>query len=363
VTPPRARKSIPLAQHNPVKSPFTMPNAVKITGRTSSITNSFINALIPVVKPTTDEVMEALEILHMSPDTICCAYCGGPYSEWDHLRPLVKEKQPTGHISEIHNLVPACQKCNQSKGNKEWRSWMFGTAKQSPATRGIADIHERADRLTAYEAWQLPTVVDFRTLVGDETWDAHWAHHEAIIESMRTAQTLAEQMRITVAASYLALTRPESHDPTDVDPVVLAPSQGRATFVVSTIDGDTPPLSKRDAVLALVTALAATGVPCESLSIVIGRTALRPVEEVAGRELLWEAFADEHGQRADQRKLWFVDEAIHQDGRTWLLANNRWGRDSERTMTDLVKLGPDFISYRRSGDTRTISEGVQTEWS
>ena len=42
----------------------------------------------------------------------------------DHLRPLVKDKEPTGYISEIHNLVPSCGKCNQSKGNKEWKAWM-----------------------------------------------------------------------------------------------------------------------------------------------------------------------------------------------------------------------------------------------
>jgi len=36
-----------------------------------------------------------------------CSYCGTPATEWDHLRPLVMNKKPTGYISEIHNLVPA----------------------------------------------------------------------------------------------------------------------------------------------------------------------------------------------------------------------------------------------------------------
>jgi hypothetical protein len=31
---------------------FRMPNQVAITGRASSITNSFINSIIPVVEPT-----------------------------------------------------------------------------------------------------------------------------------------------------------------------------------------------------------------------------------------------------------------------------------------------------------------------
>ena len=50
-----------------------------------------------------------------------CAYCGDKASDWDHLRPLVVKRRPTGFISEIANLVPACGKCNQSKGNSPWR--------------------------------------------------------------------------------------------------------------------------------------------------------------------------------------------------------------------------------------------------
>jgi endonuclease I len=49
----------------------------------------------------------------------------------------VLKKKPTGYISEIHNLVPACGKCNQSKGNKEWRQWMLSDATLSPKTKGF----------------------------------------------------------------------------------------------------------------------------------------------------------------------------------------------------------------------------------
>jgi len=92
-----------------------MPTPMKITGRSSSITNAFINSIIPVVLPSAEEVKQALEILGMTAETFQCAYCGSIASEWDHLRPLVKGKKPTGYISEIHNLVPSCGKCNQSK--------------------------------------------------------------------------------------------------------------------------------------------------------------------------------------------------------------------------------------------------------
>ena len=41
---------------------FAMPKPVRITGRSSSITNSFVNGVIPVVVPSEAEVREALEI-------------------------------------------------------------------------------------------------------------------------------------------------------------------------------------------------------------------------------------------------------------------------------------------------------------
>lgn len=108
-----------------------MPKAVRITGRSSSITNSFVNGIVPVIRPSDAEIDEALEVLRMSAEVVC-AYCGDRATEWDHLRPLVQNQRPTGYIHEIHNLVPACGKCNQSKGNKPWREWMFGPARLSP---------------------------------------------------------------------------------------------------------------------------------------------------------------------------------------------------------------------------------------
>lgn len=143
---------------------FQMPKVSRITSRTSSITNAFANSIIPSVTPTGDEVREAPDILGMGV-RVECAYCGDLPSEWDHLRPLVVEKRPTGYISEIHNMVPACGKCNLSKGNAMWRIWMFGPARLSPATRRISDIAARAERLEAYDTWKKPTKLTFEELL------------------------------------------------------------------------------------------------------------------------------------------------------------------------------------------------------
>lgn len=175
---------------------------MKITGRSSSITNSFINAIIPVVTPTAGEVESALRVLGMNFDNYSCAYCGDTASEWDHLRPLVKNKKPTGYISEISNLVPSCGKCNQSKGNKEWEAWMRSSAVLSPNTRGIRDLEARIARLREYESVADPTRLDFEEIVGPELWSEHWKNWERVQEAMRKAQELAAQINVTIAAAY-----------------------------------------------------------------------------------------------------------------------------------------------------------------
>lgn len=176
---------------------FAMPKPVRITGRSSSITNSFVNGVIPVVMPTEPQVREALEILGML-DHVSCIYCGDTSTEWDHLRPLVEKQRPTGYISEIHNLVPACGKCNQSKGNKNWLTWMRSTARLSPSARGVVDIEERIARLQEYENRGVPTRIDFEAAVGAELWERHWAHHNRLLELMRVADQDAQEIRMRV---------------------------------------------------------------------------------------------------------------------------------------------------------------------
>jgi len=120
---------------------------LKITSRTSSITNSFVQAVIPSIEPTFEEVDEALAVLGMTRDDVHCVYCGGMATDWDHPRPLVRNKRPTACINEIRNLVPSCGPCNQSKSGADWHAWMTGAAPGSPATKRVPDIAERIECL------------------------------------------------------------------------------------------------------------------------------------------------------------------------------------------------------------------------
>ena len=174
---------------------------LKITSRTSSITNSFVQAIIPSVEPTAAEVEEALAVLGMTSDTISCIYCGAPASDWDHLRPLVRGRRPTGYISEIRNLVPSCGPCNQSKSGADWRAWMMGTARGSPTSRGVADVGERIERLQRFVDWGSVQPLAFCGLAGAEEWDAYWANLEIIEKQMREAQRHATRIQASIKAA------------------------------------------------------------------------------------------------------------------------------------------------------------------
>jgi hypothetical protein len=175
-----------------------MPRPVKITGRTSTITNSFVNGIVPCRPPTEAEVAEALAILELDSGDLRCAYCGDRSTEWDHLRPIVSGKRPTGYITEIANLVPACGKCNQSKSGSSWRAWITGPAAQSPTSRGVRDVPERIARLERFEQWREPTVFDFEAAVGPKLWAEHWANWERLIALMQECERTAETIRQTL---------------------------------------------------------------------------------------------------------------------------------------------------------------------
>lgn len=181
---------------------FQMPKIQSMVSRKSSITNAFVNTLVPQIVPTVEEIEQALAVLAMDPADVRCAYCGDRSTEWDHLRPLVVKHRPTGYISEIANLVPACGKCNQSKGNKPWRAWILGTtAKHSPTKRRIADLTSRIERLDAYERWRSPTIIDFGAIVGKERWDAYWKLWEELNADMRKCQDVANSFMEEIADS------------------------------------------------------------------------------------------------------------------------------------------------------------------
>lgn len=191
-----------------IRDAFQMPAPMSISGRASSITAAFVSAIVPQIEPTDEEVETALSILHMDPDDVLCAYCGGQSSEWDHLRPLVFRQKPTGFISEIRNLVPSCGKCNQSKGNKYWKDWITSDARLSPKSRQVPDLEQRIARLERYEKWGDVKPIDLPSLVASGAWEDHWANWRFVLEAMSNAQKHATRMRVMIEEGARALSKP-----------------------------------------------------------------------------------------------------------------------------------------------------------
>ena len=177
---------------------FKMPKPVNISGRISSLTNSFVNGVIPVIEPTEDEVKDALRDLGME-DGIVCAYCGGRYTEWDHFYPLVKGKKPSGNISEINNLVPCCSVCNSSKGNQDWRVFM-----NRKPENGSDDWQERMNLLERYDERKriIITEADFIRICG-EKWTEHWKHLDQLVQQVKEYQLLSDEIRQDLKNEYV----------------------------------------------------------------------------------------------------------------------------------------------------------------
>jgi len=174
----------------------------KITGRSSSLAAVFVQAIIPRSSDV-DELAQGLERFGIARDQ--CAYCGARGSDLDHFFAIVKNKRPSGYFHCAKNLVPSCGTCNQSKGGHHWEKWMLGTARNSPRTRGVADVEERAEKLREFEKWGGLTPVsedDLRVAVGAERWEAYWERLEEIKRLMVSAQEEADSIREVLEAKF-----------------------------------------------------------------------------------------------------------------------------------------------------------------
>lgn len=178
------------------KNVFEMPANMRISSRTSTITNAFVSSILPSIEPQEDEIKKCLEILELDANDLRCAYCGDKATEWDHLRPLVSSKKPTGYVSEIRNLVPACGTCNQSKRNKNWDDWITSDVKGSPNIRKPKDdLNVRIQRLRSYEDWGRVSPIDLEKAVDGKLWDNHWQNLEDMHKEMKNCQELADKIR------------------------------------------------------------------------------------------------------------------------------------------------------------------------
>jgi hypothetical protein len=84
---------------------------------------------------------------------------------------------------------------------------MIGLARGSPATRGVANISERIDKLQAFAdaaTEKSMSAEEMREAVGAELWDSYWQHVATIAETMTKAQAEAEMVRPLLERAFAA---------------------------------------------------------------------------------------------------------------------------------------------------------------
>jgi hypothetical protein len=127
-------------------------------------------------------------------------------------------------------------------------------------------------------------------------------------------------------------------------------SDGRdwTTYVITTPTGETGPLRKRRAILALAVALHAAGVDPAEMARVLpgGRSRMVAVDGELDGDQLKAAFVAAHPNASSDLGRWFLDTPLPRDGRTWVLSK-MWGTNTETALDALLTLDTTrAFSYR-----------------
>ncbi len=164
---------------------FKVGKSKKVKARSSTIRHTVFKNLIPWIEPCDAEIKRALELLEMSDDDVRCVYCGGEATTLDHIYASVDNKKPTGYTNEIANLVPCCQTCNASRGNKPWKEWLlYGKSPKAPRTRGVRNLEEKANVIENYIRTMKPQKISIKELLGDEKYNECIKKMEEVIEML-----------------------------------------------------------------------------------------------------------------------------------------------------------------------------------
>lgn len=119
--------------------------------RQSTMNGSLASALAPHDDYDDEMVVAALRMLGQDPDgPLACVYCEAPADTWDHLYSLTLEKKFSGFGHVLGNLVPACKRCNSSKGKRPWEQ-VLAENRSDPSVR-----EQARSRITQYRDAFLP---------------------------------------------------------------------------------------------------------------------------------------------------------------------------------------------------------------
>lgn len=175
---------------------YKMPTKSDLKSRTSTISNAFAISITPYIRPSEEDLKDYYKSLGIKEGQ--CAYClgDGNGNGRDHLKPLVSDGMPTGYITDIHNLVPCCQRCNSSKGSKSFQEWYksqhnIERLKQS----GLSDelIDERYNIITEFEN-KIPSPIDYESIVGKKLWNEYKERREKLLDALIENQKFCDEL-------------------------------------------------------------------------------------------------------------------------------------------------------------------------
>jgi len=115
-----------------------------------------------------------------------CAFCGSKNtSRMDHLVPVFK----LGDFIRS-NVVPACQECDDSKGQKDYQDWMRNsTSPKSLRNRGFSE-EESERRIKIIEKWQ----GSYRVKSEKQLFGQHYDQYKEILNKMEHLCNEARQL-------------------------------------------------------------------------------------------------------------------------------------------------------------------------
>lgn len=181
--------------------PFKMPAKADLKSRTSTISNAFAISITPYIKPTKEQEKKLMEILDISEGQ--CAYCLRYANSTDHFRPLVDKGEPSGFISDIHNLVPCCASCNSSKGKRNWDEWFLSEKNiKNLESLGLSkeDINHRFECLKNFSN-NANKKLNYWEILGEEKWNEFLSRKNKLNEMLKENQKFCDELNAQIKAS------------------------------------------------------------------------------------------------------------------------------------------------------------------
>lgn len=184
---------------------FRMPSKSNLRGRTSTITNAFAISITPYIRPNSKLLDEYYKSLRIKPGI--CAYCLQNGNSSDHFHSLVKDKKPTGYITEISNLIPCCSACNSSKGSKEFNDWYLSDKNIKRLHKlGLTDekIRERYSIINNHVKKYHKEPLNYEEILGKELWKEYENRRKKLLQSLKDNQDFCDNLAEIILKKLIA---------------------------------------------------------------------------------------------------------------------------------------------------------------